>query len=204
MANSGVEQVQINELERALSSDVNALQNNISRAMLEIFRFQIGYDRQITGVSASRPGGFRYEAPPEASQPQFTRVLGGLLVNPQTASILIDAGALMTVNPTPTAAESAMTLATSPGVSDAARFPFIPNAGPGPRWDIIECQPAEVTTSGTVDIFDSVTQQFQAQSVPKSESTGLDFQYNQGTAASPATKPTQTAGVAASLSCLGA
>ena len=121
MANSGVDDVTINLYERAESSDINLLQSNISKAFVEYNRYQIGIDRRQMGDDATSPNTALLEIPRNttADAVLVTRVLGGLLINPQGSQIFIDPGALVTVNPQAgQPGESDLTVAFSDGVSD--------------------------------------------------------------------------------------
>lgn len=196
MANSGITKTQINTLERALSSDINTLQSDIAISLMESYRLLYGTTRR-QNLDNGTPYQTIIESQPEttATDSGMLRsiVLGGLLADPQNNAIFIDKGMLMTIQTPSGADESAMVMARSEGVSDAGTFPFVPNAGAGPRWDLIECRPRVTTTTTTREIFDPVTQQFQSQNVDKIIVTDLEFQYTQGTAASPSPAPVPTA-----------
>lgn len=193
MANSGITKVKINNLERALSSDQNLIQSEISTAFMEIWRQLYGSDAYVPGLGT--PNGVVVEEHPETTESNFALrsiIPGGLLVNPQGANMHVDAGLLCTIL-TPSSDESAFVLARSEGLS-GTELPFVTNGGAGPRWDLVECRPRVTTTQQTRDIFDPVTQQFTSQSVDKVITTDLEFQYNQGTAGSPAASPVPTVG----------
>lgn len=195
MANSGVNKTTFNLLERLLSGDLNQLQQDISGALMDAWYAMYGWDRSEYG--SGTPYWQRVETPVLAEPttgPLKSVILSGLLVNPQSGFLLVDQGALCTVQPTGVSGESRMVLARSPGVTDSGAFPFIPNAGPGPRWDILECRPRVTNTNAMRDIFDPVTQQFDGTSVLKTSVTDLEFRYTAGTAGSPAAPPTISAG----------
>lgn len=193
LTNSGMTYRVINTLERALSSDANEFQLFGAASTMELFRrlFFAG------DLNPSTNDGFEVESQPvTVTDPLTGYVAGGLLVNPQGTSLLIDQGTLLAIapDPVPDARDSVCVVAHSAGVVVAGQIPFVANAGAGPRWDILECRPQLVTATSTRDIFNPVTQQFVSQSVDKLVTTSIEFRLRAGTAASPATNPGTASG----------
>jgi hypothetical protein len=184
---------QINTLERALSSDANEFQIFGAASVMELFRRLFFAGDQ----DPSANGGFEVEEQIKTiTDPLTAYVGGGLLVNPQGTSLLIDEGTLLAIapDPVPDARDSVCVVANSPGVAVAGQIPFVANGGAGPRWDILECRPQLTTTTATRDVFDPVTQQFAGQSLDKLVTTSLEFRLRQGVAASPASDPGSASG----------
>jgi hypothetical protein len=193
MANSGLPRTTYNLYERAASNDVNKEQTSLGTSLMEMWRMMYGYAR---GHDSSAISALQYEIPYDYSAlgPLRSVVLGGLLVNPQPAFLLVDGGSLVTVLPSGDPEESILTLAKSPGVTDAGALPFPGGPGSGVRWDLLECRPVVNSTTAMRDVFDPVTQVFGSQLVQKLETTTLEFQYKVGTAGALAPPPSPSDG----------
>jgi hypothetical protein len=70
----------------------------------------------------------------------------------------------------------------SPGLNDPAQLTFLANAGPGVRWDIIECQVAAdaVAQQANRQVFDEVLQVFNPQLVNKVQASAFTFRIRRG------------------------
>lgn len=88
-------------------------------------------------------------------------VYGGLMVQPDNAGyFLVTPGSLGVLEPSGLGADdNPYRVIVDPGVTSTLTLPFTSNAGGGsPRWDVIECQPADrMLEQQTRDIFNPAT-----------------------------------------------
>lgn len=187
--NSGQKQTVFNTLERLLSGDLNQLQTFGAAALAESVRRLVG--RTVRPV-APGPGQFPVDTtidPTTLTTPLTAVVLGGLLVNPQGAQLLIDGGVLAAVFPgTGGADDSVLALVTAPDVNPGLAFP--PNAG-STRWDLVEVTVTEAVVESTQsrDIYNPATKTFAAALVPKVEAGQLSFRIRSGVVGGPIPSP---------------
>lgn len=190
--NSGMTFRRFNLLERALSSDLNEAQLFGSQGIMELFRRLFFAPAEVNSV------GFLIESQPVTSTTPLTAyVAGGLLVNPQGTSLLVDPGTLLAIAPdgSPDPNDSVCIVAHSPGVVSAGALTFTANGGASPRWDLLECRPVTSSTTSVRDIYNPTTQAFVGTSVTKLITTTLEFRIRTGTTGSPlAPAPSMAAG----------
>lgn len=181
---SGQRQIVMQDLERAEPEDVIRGIAFEAASRLEQLRYLLG--PQISGSPHNFPGLIE----PHLTQPADDvghQCLGGLLVRPDNAThLLIDAGVACMVQPARaglTADDSPWIFCKDPGVSNPATLTFLANAGPGIRWDIVECQVAAdaTTESSTRDVLDPITLQFAPQLLPKVTKGALTYRIRRGT-----------------------
>lgn len=176
---SGQKTLVMNTRERALSTDINRLQAFTARDRAQYARFFHNDKRQSfllnPGVSSQYVGG---------ETPLAADVYGGLMVDPQTTSLLVTPGELGCLFPDPsiTADDSPYMLIDDPGVQVAGLLTFTATGGGGTRVDLVECQPVSVTLeSDSRDIFNPATGLFNPSSVPKVQAFRLQYRLRLGT-----------------------
>lgn len=140
---SGADAIVFNNLERALSSDLNDVQSDAARFLSELLKYQLS--TRVIGIQ------------PEAIA---SVVLGGLTCSPSGADVSVGAGAL---------AQNTATLAPVPGPLDStyrlARLDapiIVPMPAPGlTTYYLIEAQMAEVIALSTLrDVYNPGTDTF--------------------------------------------
>lgn len=175
---SGVDNVVINNLERASSTDVNDLQSLTGRLVAETLANWL-LDRQ--GLAST-------------SMPAETRrgvVMGGLEATPLSADVSISPGILVqnsaSLTPTPGSLDSDYRW----GRLDAVATVVMPSPVSN-TWYLIEGQVDQATTlTSLVDIFNPSTQTFTPTSLPKRKENSVVFQVLTGTTTD---APTPTGG----------
>jgi len=182
--NSGVNRVQINQLERAVSGDINLIQQKLARAMQQRFA------RMMSDVYTDGNAALSFEQRGVATiqtvqSPLNSDVYGGLMMRISGATALIvDPGVLGTVTSLGSgdAEDSDYIYVDDPGVA-AGSLTFVVNGGPGVRIDVIECEVVEVTLLNEPrDIFDVPTQTFVPTAVIKASAARLSYRIRQGSA----------------------
>jgi hypothetical protein len=184
---SGDPRIVINPLERAVSTDHNRAQSFLAKDAHEYARHLV--NREISGDFYNFPG---LQAPYTALPPSSDFLIphdcvSGLMVRPDNATgMLVDPGVaafFVPAFPNATADDSKYIYVSDPGVSSLATLPFVANAGPGVRWDIIECQPTEsLLESNSRDIYTPATGQFTNGTVPKVRAGTLTYRIRSGSA----------------------
>jgi hypothetical protein len=184
---SGNKRLVFNSLERAVSTDHNRLQSFLAHDSHEFARHLVS--REIGGDFYNFPG---MQAPYTALPPSSDFLIphdcvSGLMVRPDNATgMLVDPGVaafFVPAFPNATADDSKYIYVSDPGVSSLATLPFVANAGPGVRWDIIECQPTEsLLESNSRDIYNPATGQFTNGTVPKVRAGTLTYRIRSGSA----------------------
>lgn len=176
---SGEKQLVFNTRERALSTDFDRAQAFVACDRSQLARFFYNDQRQNTyvypGVSKQYVGG---EAPMAAD------VFGGLMVDPQTTSVLITPGEIGCLFPDPsiTADDSPYMLINDPGQQTAGILTFTANASGQTRVDLIECQPVStILETDNRDIFNPGTGLFAPASVTKVQAFRLQYRIRTGT-----------------------
>jgi hypothetical protein len=183
---SGNPRIVLNTRERAVSTDINRAQSLVVKDSHEYLRHLI--NREIAGDFYNFPG---LQAPYTALPPSSDFLIphdciSGLMVRPDNAGgLLIDPGEaafFVPAFPNATADDSKYICVSDAGVASLATLPFVPNGGPGIRWDIVECQPTEaLLESSSRDIYDTTTGQFTTSVVPKVRAGQLTYRMRQGT-----------------------
>lgn len=184
---SGNPRIITNTRERALSTDLNRTESFMTYDSHEFSRHLV--NREIGGDFYNFPG---MQAPYTALPPSSDFLiphdcLSGLMVRPDNATgLLIDPGEAAFFVPAfanATADDSKYVYVSSPGITSIGDLPFTTNAGPGIRWDIVECQPTEVLTeSQSRDIYNPANGQFTSSLVEKVRRGSLTFRIRSGTA----------------------
>lgn len=183
---SGNKRVLFNNLERAVSSDLNRLQSMLAADGHEFNRHLV--NREIVGDFYNFPG---LQAPYTAVPPSSDRLIphdciSGLMVRPDNAAgLLVDPGVAGFYVPAflnGTADDSDYIQVSDPGVVSLAELPFTANGGPGVRWDIVECQPTEdLLESASRDTYNPANGQFTNGSVQKVRGGSLTYRIRNGT-----------------------
>jgi hypothetical protein len=179
----GNKRVVINSLERALSTDVNNLQAFAAKIEGQSRR-SLQNGRPPASSVIRVPGADAHTALLADSAVEHD-CFGGLLVRPDSAGyLLVDpgvAGFLVPNYPGLTAEDTPYVTVDSPGVTDITLLTFAANAGPGVRWDVVECQPVDtLVSSESRDIFDPTTKSFSSQVVDKVRGAQLTFRIRPG------------------------
>lgn len=176
---SGQKTLVMNTRERAISTDINRLQAFAARDRSQYARTFHNDARQSflisPGVSKPFVGG---------ETPLAADVYGGLMVDPQTTSLLVTPGELGCLFPDPaiTADDSPYMLLDDPGVQVAGLLVFTATGGGGTRVDLVECQPVStILESDSRDIFNPATGLFSPASVTKVNVFRLQYRLRLGT-----------------------
>lgn len=183
---SGNKRVIWHTRERAVSTDNNRAESMVVTDAHEAVRARNNQD--TLGSFNENPGLVQpYTALPGAPDVLIPHdCLSGLLVRPDNAGFLLidpgEAGFFVPAFSGATADDSKYILIASAGVSDTGLLTFTANAGPGIRWDIVECQPTEaLLESSSRDIYDANTGIFTPALVEKVRGGVLTFRIRQGT-----------------------
>jgi hypothetical protein len=183
---SGNKRIITNTRERAVSTDLNRTQSLVVADAHEFNRWNV--NRDILGDFYNFPGlQHAYTALPASSQFLVPHdCISGLMVDPTNAAgLLIDpgeAGFFVASFPNSNSDDSDYIQISDPGISSLATLPFVANAGPGIRWDIVECQPTEaLLESASRDIYNTTTGQFTSSVVDKVRGGSLTYRMRQGT-----------------------
>jgi hypothetical protein len=163
---SGNDNLLMNNLERALSADINDLQSIQARAMAEMARYGWATKR-VADPLAESPGPF---------------VLGGLLVSPSLNNVAVSQGVMgqisATLSPVPGTLDSTYRLSRLSSVATVV----MPSPGTT-TWYLLEAQMVQsVVTSAVRDIYNPGTQTFSPSLVPKVIEQGIQFQVVAGAA----------------------
>lgn len=183
---SGNKREKLNTLERLVSTDFNRLQSMLAADSHEYARWR--NNREIVGDWHNQPGLQQaYTAlPPDADKLIAHDCLSGLLVRPDNAtSLLVDPGEaafFVPAYPNATADDSKYVAVSDAGVQSLGILTFSANAGPGVRWDIVECQPTEaLLESASRDIYNPATGQYAPATVEKVRGGQLTYRIRRGT-----------------------
>lgn len=184
---SGQKKLVENTNERALSADVNRMQEFIARDRAQTLR-RLHNNPSVGFSDYKHPGLYPDMAalPADPSYGTVHDVFGGLMVRCDLANdLLVDPGSIGMYTPSYaglTAEDSPYIVVDDPGVQSTGVLTFTPNAGAGPRIDMIECRAVPVTVETTTrDIYDSTTQAFVPTSVPKVTKAQLEYRIRLGT-----------------------
>ncbi len=187
---SGNKRIEITDLERAEETDILQAESFLARDSHEMVRHHVSQD--LRGAWANNPG----LVAPFVAVPAPTDFIvaqdcfSGLMVRPDSAtSLAIDPGemgAFFPTYPNTTGDDSQYVAISSVGLpTPNAIITFLANAGPGVRWDIIECQPTEVLVSSAVrGVFTPPAGPFTPTNLPKVRGGELTFRIRRGVAGS--------------------
>lgn len=141
----GDKRLVLNVRERLLSDDFNRLQGIAAAERAALLRS--AFNDALGDWFAA--GGL--QTPYASSNPSLVGdVYGGLMVQPDNAGyFLVQGGVAGFLDPAAVGVEeNPYRVVNDPGVSVPAALPFTSNAGGGsPRWDVVECQPADALLS---------------------------------------------------------
>lgn len=175
---SGRRALVINNLERAVSTDINRLQAFSSRDDAEIFR------QLLDVVTDDIEAGYVAE-PTAATLDQGAEIFGGLMVRPAigSLSLLVDAGVMMIVAPDGGPDDSNYKLVRDVGVTTPGTLLMTANASGSIRIDVIECRvnPVPTVVTDSRDIYDPVTNLFTPAVVTKETAFRLEYRVRAGT-----------------------
>lgn len=175
---SGNRRLRINTQERAVSSDINRLQQFANQDEAELFRFlmNVRTDEDDPGVSVEDAS---------LGTPLGFEIANGLLVKPQagTLSLFVDAGVAYAMSPDAIADDSNYKYVRDAGVAGVGLLLMTVNASGSTRIDVIECRPnpVELVVADSRDIFNPATGLFSATSVTKELSARLEYRVRAGT-----------------------
>lgn len=177
---SGGKQLIINNLERAVSTDINRLQAFAGASTAEVLRWL--YTTEAGGTDA---GGVAI-APSGLASPLRVCILGGLQVQPQlgTTDTLVQPGLAVVVQPdaVPDADDSPVKYVVDPGITALGALLLTPNNSGATRVDVVECQVANpVVENDNRDIYNPATGLFTATAVDKATARRMVYRIRTGT-----------------------
>lgn len=178
---SGMEQVVENTLERLVSEDVNRLQLFKERDIAEVLRYLLDV---YQGTDDTQAGALSQEVT-SLGTPLRAEVIGGLLVQPQQASLslAVAPGVLYAINPDspPNPDVSPFQYVRDPGVQALGALVIGANATGSARVDVVECQPMVVVAEqDSRDFYDEVTGLFTPATVVKATLANLTYRVRAG------------------------
>ncbi len=184
---SGQKSITVQVNERAEPADILTLQRYEAQRSGEIARWLVA--AKLAGSFSSNPGMHSaYEPFSEGAAPTDEvahQCLSGLMVRPGTTFCAVDPGGAAFYQPARAALTSDDTpwiFGFSAGLNDPTQLTFLANAGPGIRWDIIECQVGAdaVQSQSSRQMFDPVLQVFAPQNVDKVLASPFTFRIRRG------------------------
>lgn len=169
---SGAKKLVINTQERAVSTDVNRLQDFSAKTLAEVLRYMLNLHGQsgATYVSDDLDAGGVAVENSTLTAPMVGEILNGLMVRPQngTLNLLVDPGVLLAIDPDSDPDASNYKIVEDPGVQTAGLLQMTANASGSTRVDVIEVQVTSVITeTANRDIFNTSTGLFSTTSVTK-------------------------------------
>ncbi len=176
----------INTLERAVSNDFN---RGWSFGVKDTHELVRNRNRAPRGDFFRNPGvDAVYTAAVGAGDHIVAQdCLYGLMVRPDNATFLLvdpgEAGFFVAAFPNSSSDDSDYIAIADAGLTDPAILTFLANAGPGIRWDIVECQPTEILAVGgssSRDIYNPATGQFTPTTVEKVRQGVLTYRIRRG------------------------
>jgi len=177
--NSGVKTQVIQNLSRALSTDINALQHFTAASFTNAFR-RMYNDSFVLGNSDN--SSWNEFVSPVNGTGVSADVTTGLKVRPFSNYLLVSPG-ILGVHGTTTSYNSAVDsdymLVSSDGVTSATELPFVAN-GSGIRIDIVEAALVETITTTSQDIYNPTTGVFTATLLTNTLQVSLQFTIRQG------------------------
>ena len=192
MSGSGQKQIVINPLERALSTDINRLQEFAGFSLSALFQAMIdtngGYDDGGPALTVAGLAGGAYVPNTTQGTPAYAEVVSGFVFVPTNASTacVISAGVLFMLDPdaVPSPDDSQFKNIIDPGTSSLV---LTPNASGSIRIDVVECArqtPDTVLETDNRDVYNTITGTFAAASVNKVTQAQLQYRIRTGTAGS--------------------
>lgn len=182
---SGGKQLVVNNLERALSVDINRLQSFLAADRSELFRF-------LWGVGIGRDdldAGGVFTEPTALGSPLTAEVVNGFCARPGAGSsgsgldILVDPGVLAFVFPDGDTDSSGYKIVRDPGLSAVpSSLQMTANSSGATRIDVIECGYASsAVETDNRDVFNPGTNTFAAVSLTKAIQGSLIYRVRAGT-----------------------
>jgi hypothetical protein len=189
---SGRKKMVINTRERAVSDDINRLQQFAAADTMEAWRYLLNVQRGTLDLAA---GAVALESTTQDA-PLKAEIIGGLLVKPQLASTscLVDGGVIFMLDPDGATgilpggandpADSLYKFVKDAGVTSLGALTVAANASGSIRIDVVECQRIAnvILESSNRDIFDTTTGTFTASSQTKVQRDELVYRVRQGAA----------------------
>jgi hypothetical protein len=181
---SGPSQVVFNSRERIVSPDFNRLQRFGSYALAQMLYRMHG--QRVVAPAIVAPGLKLDIDAASGAYPVWHKIAGGLMVRCDASDhLLVDPGSAMfwSSSYSSSSDDSDWIFIDDPGVTSSLALPFVANAGPGIRLDVVECKPTEtVTELESRDIYDVATETFTPSLVNKVSVGRLTYRIRQGTA----------------------
>ncbi len=175
---SGMKKMVINTQERAISPDINRLQDFKAKDIAELWR----YLADVTENFDLTPGVItEFSA---LGTPMRAEVINGLMVEPSVGSLTLDIkpGLLFAIAPDAGLDDSNYKFVSSVGLPVAGGISMTANPGVSTRIDVIECSIADtITETDNRDIFNPSTGLFVAASKTKARAGTLVFRVRAGT-----------------------
>ena len=181
---SGMREMVINPLERALSDDINRLQKFKSKDLAELFRYWMNVltsEEYVAGIGGSNGNITEYNS---LEAPLRAEIVNGLCVLPQIGSndCFVTPGVMFALFPDAAPDDSNYKFATDVGVQVSGSITIAANPTGSKRVDVIECQPTFVTEeTSNRDIYDPSTDTYNATTVPKVQRYRLTYRVRSGT-----------------------
>lgn len=172
---SGMKKMIINTQERAISPDINRLQDFKAKDVAEIWR----YLADVTENLDLTPGVITEYS--TVGAPLRAEIVNGVMVEPAvgTLNIEVTPGLLFAISPDGGTDDSNYKYAATAGTTSLS---MTANPGVSPRIDVIECQITEaIVETDNRDIFNPSTGLFTAAAVTKARQGELTFRVRTGT-----------------------
>lgn len=179
---SGGRRMVINTQERAVSTDINRLQQFLGKDRAELWRYLIDVSANTDDLDA---GAVSTEYTTQET-PLRGEILNGLTVQPQIGSfnLLIAPGVAFVIDPdaVPSTDDSSYKLVRDAGVQTLGALTMSGNVSGSIRIDVIECQRTEaIVETDNRDIFNPITGLFAATTVTKGTQSQFTYRVRQGT-----------------------
>jgi hypothetical protein len=171
--------MQINSLERAVSTDINRLQTFLSTDIAAILSYL--FDNRTSDVNS----GGTEDVGKTVTTPLRAVVIGGIRFRPElgTKHSFIEVGTLVIVDPepSPNPDDHPLKWIQDPGVQTIGVLTNLQTGDLQTRFDMIECQPVEtVLETANRDIFNEATGQFTPTLVTKAVRWVLSYRIRHG------------------------
>lgn len=174
---SGNRRIRINTQERAISADINRLQQFQNQDFGEFLRL-------LLNMSTDDETGLVTE-PVTLGTPLVADIVNGFMVRPIAGSfaLTVDAGIMGALAPDGAVDDSNYKYMRDPGIPSAGVLALTANASGSIRIDVIECSvnATDATVSDSRDIFNPATGLFSATSVTKEVKGQLTYRVRAGT-----------------------
>jgi hypothetical protein len=173
----GYRRLRINTQERAMSTDINRLQQFVHQDLSEMQRYLLN-----VRTSDDDPGSSVETV--TVGTPLSAEIFNGLMVKPQggNLSLFVDPGVLGALAPDGVADDSVYKYIRDVGVSVLGSLVMTANASGSTRIDVIECRinPVENVVTDSRDIFNPTSGLFVAATITKELSGRLEYRVRAG------------------------